>query len=347
MKKLLVLLAALMAVFALSACAPTYEIALVTDVGTIDDGSFNQGAWEGVVKYAEEHDISHTHYRPVEDTTDARIDAIKLAIDGGAKTVVCPGFLFSDAVFAVQDDYPEVKFIVLDAYPHNGDYVPAISDNTLSIAYAEHESGFLAGYAAVKEGFTKLGFVGGMSVPAVVKFGYGFIQGANAAAIELELAADAVTIEYWYSGVFWETPEVKDKAVAWYQSGVEVIFAAAGGAGASVMTAAEQEGAKVIGVDIDQATHSDTVITSALKELANSVYDSLATIYDDTFAGGNIVDFNAANNGVGLPADLSRFSTFDQAAYDAIFAQLADGSVVVDPEVFDGTHVTVTGLDQE
>ncbi len=356
MKKLLVLVAAMVLVFALSACKPeeaTYEIALVTDIGTIDDGSFNQGAWDGVVKYAEENDITHKYYQPLAKTTDDYVDAIDLAIENGAETVVCPGFLFANAVWLSQSTHPDVNFIILDSSPNNViDWDDAstadvdetvtldgagaalmdftVGDNTLPVAYAEHESGFLAGYAAVQEGFTELGFIGGMSVPAVVKFGYGFIQGADQAAQDMGLANDAISINFWYSNVFWETADVQSTAVAWYAGGTEVIFAAAGGAGASVMTAAAQEVGKVIGVDIDQADASDTVITSALKELTNSVYDTLTDIYAGDFEGGATANFDATNNGIGLPDDFSRFDTFTKALYDAVYAKLVDGTIVVD-----------------
>lgn len=358
MKKLLLLAVTLVAVLGLAACgdtdtdvnalpdpnegATTFEIALVTDVGTIDDGSFNQGAWEGLVEYAVEHQFTHKYYQPVAKSTDDYVDAIELAIDNGARTVVCPGFLFENAVWAVQGDYPEVNFIILDGSPHNvndwdtmatyggGDVDFTVMENVRPIFYTEHESGFLAGYAAVAEGYTELGFIGGMAVPAVVRFGYGFVQGADQAAQDLSLADGAISINYWYSNVFWETSEVQSTAAAWYTGGTEVIFAAAGGAGFSVMTAADQELGLVIGVDVDQSDASESVITSAKKELAVSVYDTLVDIYGGTGVAGVAVTFDVSNDGVGLPQDFSAFSTFDQAAYDVIYASLVDGDIVVD-----------------
>jgi basic membrane protein A len=372
MKKLLLLLATFGFAFSLAACGPkededqdtvdcmvdpsneecdyedpnegatSFEIALVTDVGTIDDGSFNQGAWEGVVRYAWINDITHKYYQPVAKTTDDYVAAIELAISEGATTVVCPGFLFENAVWVAQAANPTINFILLDGSPHNvtdwdtmatvdgSDPDFTVGANTLPIFYAEEQSGFLAGYAAVQDGYTELGFVGGMAVPAVVRFGYGFIQGANQAAIDMELADDAITVKYWYSNVFWETSEVQSTAVAWYSTGTEVIFAAAGGAGQSVFEAGFQEDGLAIGVDIDQKDDDGIVITSAMKELANSVNDTLADIYDATFVGGTAVVFDATNAGVALPQDFSRFTSFDQDAYDAIFAKLVDGTVTVD-----------------
>ena len=153
-----------------------FELALVTDLGTIDDKSFNQGAWEGLTKYAEENNISYKYYQPQEGTTDSYLETIGLAVEGGAKLVVCPGYLFEEPVYLAQDQFADTHFILLDGEPHSGDYSEyRTNDNVMPILFQEDQAGFLAGYAAVKEGYTKLGFMGGMAVPAVIRFGYGFI----------------------------------------------------------------------------------------------------------------------------------------------------------------------------
>jgi len=339
MKKLLVTLLMFAMIFTMAgtfaACggseADTYELALVTDVGTIDDKSFNQGAWEGLVQYAEENDITHKYYKPAEKSTEAYVEAIGLAVDGGAKVIVCPGFLFEPAVFEAQDLYPETKFIILDGYPHSGDYNPVVKDNVYSIFFKEDQAGFLAGYAAVKGGFTKLGFVGGMEVPAVQRFGLGFIQGAEFAAKELGVAS--IEMKYHYTGDFAPSSETQTLAASWYNSGTEVIFAAAGGAGNSVMAAAAETGDKVIGVDVDQSSQSDTVMTSAMKGLGVAVYDGLKAYYDDAFPGGEIVYMGADVDGIGLPMDNTNIDGFTQDDYDAIYEKLADGSVTVNDDI--------------
>lgn len=301
--------------------ANVFELALITDVGTIDDKSFNQGAWEGVEAYAKEHNITYKYYQPAEQSDAAYIDSIGLAVKAGAKVIVCPGFLFEVPIHTVQTMYPEVNFVILDGAPHAGDWVPDIADNTYSIFYAEEEAGFLAGYSIVKEGYTKLGFMGGMAVPAVVRFGYGFVQGAEYAAHEMGLT-DPVQIKYTYVGNFDATPENQAKAASWYNEGTEVIFACGGAVGNSVMKAAEAAGTKVIGVDVDQSAESETVITSSMKNLSKSVYDALTAYYAGNFPGGTSVTLDATVEGVQLPMDNSRFETFTQADYDAIYGKI-------------------------
>ena len=290
MKKILSLVLALimicttLAVF--SSCGGgTADIILITDKGNIDDKSFNQGAWEGVVEYAKANNITHKYIKPEEASDAGYLAAIDLAVESGAKIVVTPGYLFEVAVYEAQKKYPDVKFILLDGAPHTADYATSETKaNVASVMYAEEESGYLAGYAAVKDGYRKLGFMGGMAVPAVQAFGYGFLQGANAAAAELGLGLNDVKVTYHYTGNFEENDTNKATAKTMYQEGTEIIFACGGSVGKSVMAAAAEAGAKVIGVDVDQRYDSETVVTSAMKGLGSSVINVLTSIYDNTFA---------------------------------------------------------------
>ena len=342
MKKVSVILLAVLVILSVSVIAcggksgggsseqkgDTFELALITDIGTIDDKSFNQGSWEGLVQYAQEKGISHKYYQPAEKSNDAYLTAIELAVKGGAKVIVTPGFLFEVPIFFAQDRFPEVHFILVDGVPHSEDYSTfKTSKNTVGILYAEDQAGFLAGYAAVKDGNRKLGFVGGMAVPAVVRFGYGFVQGAEYAAKELGLASGSVTINYHYTGDFIASPEAQTLSASWYNRGVEVIFACGGAVGFSVMAAADQTGKKVIGVDVDQSGESHTVITSAMKGLRPSVYSCISDYYSGFFPGGQTLVFSAANEGVGLPMSTSKFQSFSQHDYDTIFWELAAGNI--------------------
>ena len=342
MKKILsITLAMMLLVVSLAGCSGNKgaEIALITDKGDIDDKSFNQGAWEGVVEYAKAEKISHNYIKPEEANDAGYLSAIDLAVQGGAKVIVTPGFLFEVPVYEAQTKYPEVKFILLDGAPHDPDWNFETKENVASIMYSEEQSGYLAGYAAVMDGLTNLGFMGGMAVPAVQAFGYGYLQGAEDAATELGLNDGAIKVTYHYTGNFEETDTNKATAKTMYQEGTEVIFACGGSVGKSVMSAASEANAKVIGVDVDQRYDSETVITSATKGLAASVISVLESIYKteswDKFAGETTY-FNAANAGVGLPtvvigdekADaFDRFDKFTKEQYESVFAKLVDGSI--------------------
>ena len=181
-----------------------YELALVIDVGTIDDKSFNQGSWEGVQKYGDENGIAYKYYKSAEATTDSFQETIELAIEGGAKVIVCPGYLFEEPIYNMQTAHPDVKFILIDGEPHDADNNYETADNTMAVLYQEDQAGFLAGYAAVKDGYTKLGFMGGMALPAVIRYGYGYLAGADYAAKELGIDVD---VTYTYTGSFDATPE--------------------------------------------------------------------------------------------------------------------------------------------
>jgi len=331
MKKVTIILLAVVILFS-AACskrnAETFDLALVTDLGTIDDKSFNQGSWEGLVQYARENNITHKYYQPSEQSNDAYLTTIDLAVRGGAKVIVTPGFLFEVPVYMAQDRYPNVRFILVDGVPHSADYSTfRTGRNVVGVLYAEDQAGFLAGYAAVKDGYRKLGFVGGMAVPAVVRFGYGFIQGAEYAGLELGLQPGDLTVNYHYTGAFAATPEAQTLAASWFNSGIEVIFACGGAVGNSVMAAAETAGKAVIGVDVDQSGESRTVITSAMKGLQASVYACISNFYASNFPGGQTLVFSAANNGVGLPMATSKFRTFSMRDYNNIFGLLGSGQI--------------------
>ncbi|MEN6564326.1 MAG: BMP family ABC transporter substrate-binding protein, partial [Christensenella sp.] len=279
MKKFFAVLLMLALILSFAACAPkTYEIAMVTDVGNIDDQSFNQGTWEGVKAFAEANGKTYNYYRPSEDSDEARLEAMKTAVKKGAKVIVCPGYMFGPSITEAQALYPEVMFFGIDLTTK--DMTP--TTNTTICSYQEEIAGFCAGYAAVKDGNTKLGFCGGMAVPAVVRYGYGFVQGANAAAAEMGNTAD-VSIKYWYAGTFSPSDEIKIKMDGWYSDGTQVVFACGGGVYISVVAAADEANPKgwVIGVDSDQSHISERFLTSAYKELPNTTAGYLQKLYDN------------------------------------------------------------------
>ena len=323
------------------------KVALVTDVGTIDDESFNQACWQGVEAWCTANGIEYTYYQPTEDSNDARVLSVAQAINEGANTIVMPGYLFGATLTVVMQEYPDVNFIAVDVA--SGDltvdyatyYEPTA--NTACLTFSEEQAGYLAGYAAVKDGYTKLGFLGGMAVPAVIRYGYGFVQGANAAAAELEAE---IEINYTYGGQFAGSPEITAKMEGWYQAGTEIVFACGGGIYTSALEAAEKNNGKVIGVDVDQSYISELIVTSAMKQLQNVTETVLEALNTGAWAtyGGKVSNFSLAEGEyVGLPtAEASwRLGTFTVEEYEALKAKLADGTIVVDNNV----EVDLTAVD--
>lgn len=316
-----------------------YEIAFITDVGQLKDKSFNQGTYDGVKLYAAANNKSYKYYMPAngdQATDDDRINAVKAACDNGAKVVVAAGFMQEGALRAAAKQYPNVSFIFIDGYPvaeEAGVDGSPILKNIAGISFQEEQSGFLAGYATVMEGYTKLGFTGGGggTNPACQRFGYGFAQGAEAAA-----AAKGVKVELNYSwlhgATFSASNELQTMATGWYQNGTEVIFACGGSMFNSVAAAAGAEDGKVVGVDVDQSNQSPAVITSAMKGLADSVQWALAKFYEGKFAeiGGTGTALGAKDNAVGLPTATWSLKNWAVADYEALLAKIKDGSVKVD-----------------
>ena len=334
MKKLVVVVAALLAAVLFSACGvqmESAEIALVTDMGEVDDKSFNQGTWEGVQAYAAAHGITHRYYRPAATTDEGYYATIEQAVKAGARVVVTPGHPFAGPVARAQAAWPEVRFVLIDATPIGG-----AAANTVAVHFAEEEAGYLAGYAAVYEGNRSLGFMGGLAVQSVVCFGFGFVQGAHDAAEVLDAEVEML---YTYTGTFTPGVKIEKTAAKWYADGVEVIFACGGEMVTSVFAAAEAAGAKAIGVDIDQSTVSEAVLTSAMKELSAAVQLILEAHYTGAFTGGQELVLRAADRGVGLPMATSRFSRFSQSDYDSLFEKVAAGQVFIPTN----TDATVDG----
>ena len=316
-----------------------YEIAFVTDVGSLKDKSFNQGTYDGVKLYANANNLSYKYYQPANDkeaTDDDRFDAMKAACDNGAKIVVCAGFLQEAALRMAAKAYPDVSFVFIDGYPVGEEAgvkgSPALK-NIAGIAFQEQQCGYLAGYAAVKEGYTKLGFTGGGggNNPACCRYGYGYVQGASAAAKELNKKVE-MNYSWLYGGSFSASPELQTMVNGWYENGTEVVFACGGSMFPSVAAAASANDGAVVGVDVDQSSESDTVITSAMKGLAASVQWACAKVYDGSFAamGGTCATLGAKDNAVGLPTATWSLTKWSVDEYNAMLKDMADGKLVVD-----------------
>ncbi len=307
-----------------------YQVAFITDVGQLKDKSFNQGTFDGVKLYAAANNKSYKYYQPAngdQATDDDRYNAMKAAVDGGAEVVVCAGFMQTAALSRAAAEFPEVPFVFIDGSPIDG------CDNVAAIAFAEHQSGYLAGYAVVKEGYEKLGFSGGGggTNPACCRFGYGFVQGANAAAAELGKTVD-INYSWEYGANFGASTELQTMISGWYNNGTEIVFACGGSMFQSIVAAAAANDGDVIGVDVDQSAQSETVVTSAMKGLSTSVQWAVAKVYDNSFSdiGGKGTSLGAKDDAVGLPTATWKMETYTVAEYEAQLADMASGKLVVD-----------------
>jgi len=381
MKKILALLLVLAMALSLVACggkteekapeaaapaetASEYKVAMVTDYGDITDQSFNQTTWEAVMKFGEDNGVEYKYYKPTSNDTAGRVASVELAIAEGYNVIVMPGYAFGGTIAEVSANYPEIKFIALDvaagdlletavalkgeSYDYNPDnwnltdYVHM--DNVYCAIYQEQLSGYMAGYAAVKLGYTKLGFLGGMAVPAVMRFGYGYVQGVDAAAKELGITVD---MKYAYGNQFFGDADITAVMDTWYQGGTEVVFACGGGIYTSAAEAAKKVGAKVIGVDTDQAPIIDAAygegmtITSAMKGLAPTTIDTLT----DVVVGGNwanyagkivslgLVSEDPAANYVQLSGTTQFGEAFTEADYAAMVKGMFEGTITVSDDI--------------
>ena len=311
-----------------------YEVAFVTNIDALKDKSFNQGTFDGVKLYAAANGKSYKYYQPANisnATDDDRVDAFVLACENGAQVVVASGFLQMAALKIVAPQYPDVHFIFIDGSPVTDEAGNAL-ENVASIDFKEEESGFLAGYAAVMEGYTKLGFTGGGGgdTPSCVRYGYGFVQGADAAA-----KAKGVQVEMNYSWLygssFAASSELQTMATGWYSNGTEAIFCCGGSMFSSVAAAAGAEDGKVIGVDVDQSYESASVITSAVKGLVDATSWALEQHYEgkwDTI-GGVSTSLGAKENAVGLPTDTWSLQNWSVEDYEALLADIASGKLTI------------------
>jgi len=315
-----------------SSAAPSdMMVAMVTDYGDITDESFNQTTYEACKSWCDSKGVKFTYYKPAGDSTAERVAMVEAAVDEGYNTIVMPGFAFAETISQVADTYPDVNFIALDVAESD---VGTIPGNTYCAVYQEELAGYMAGVAAVKLGYSHLGFLGGMAVPAVQRFGYGFVQGANDAAKELGKTVD-MNYSWLYGANFQASPELQTMMNGWYSNGTEIVFACGGSMFNSVVAAAAANDGLVVGVDVDQSAESDAVVTSAMKGLSSAVQWAVAKVYDGSFSdiGGNGTSLGAKDDAVGLPTATWRLENYTVAEYEAQLADMASGKLVVDSMV--------------
>ena len=381
MKKFLALTLALVMSLSLVACGSTEEtpaegeetpaegtadmsVAMITDYGDITDQSFNQTTYEACKAYCEANGVTFNYFKPAGDSTAERVAMVESAVDEGYNVIVMPGYAFADTIKETAETYPDVTFVALDVgeldlNPLDADGNPpadpyVLPSNVYCAVYQEELCGYMAGYAAVKMGYTHLGFLGGMAVPAVVRYGYGFVQGADAAAADLGTTA---TVEYVYGNAFSGDADITAYMDNWYQTlGVEVVFACGGGIYTSAAEAAAKVGGKLIGVDVDQSANIDTYgegmcVTSAMKGLAETVKHMLGEVVAGNFAnyGGQVETLGLVNgddptaNYVQLPMETTQWGDgFTQDDYKALVKAMYDGDVTVSNDISAMPATTIT-----
>ena len=337
-----------------------YKVAMITDYGDITDKSFNQTTYEACKEFCKDNGVAFKYYKPTDNNTDARVKSTEQAISEGYNVIVMPGYAFAGTLVQVAPQYPDVKFVALDvalgdlleaavgAAGEEYDFNPSNWDladyfdmsNVYCAVYQEELCGYMAGYAAVQFGYTKLGFLGGMAVPAVIRYGYGFVQGADAAAQELD---KQIEINYVYGGQFFGDADITAVMDTWYQGGTEVVFACGGGIYTSAAEAAAKADGKVIGVDVDQAAIIDEngkgmTVTSAMKGLAPTTIDTLKGIVAgnwDKYAGkiqtlGLVSGEDPTLNYVQIPMESTQWtSDFGKEDYIALVAKMFAGEITV------------------
>jgi len=377
MKRILTALLVLCMALSLFACGGTansgdYKVAMVTDYGDITDQSFNQTTWEAVVKFGQDNNIPTKYYKPVANDTASRVASVELAIADGYNVIVMPGYAFGGTIAEVSGKYPDIKFIALDVaagdlleaavalkggtYDYNPDnwnlneYVHM--DNVYCAIYQEELSGYMAGYAAVKMGYTKLGFLGGMAVPAVIRFGFGYVQGVDAAAKELGVN---VEMKYGYGNQFYGDADITAVMDTWYAAGTEIVFACGGGIYTSAAEAAKKVNGKIIGVDTDQSGVIDGLygkgmtVTSAMKGLYPTTVDTLTDIIVkgkwNEYKGkietlGLVSGDDASLNYVQIPETTQFSDKFSKEDYAAMVKKMFDGTIKVSNDIANNPATT-------
>ena len=320
------------------------KVGMVTDAGTIDDKSFNQGTWEGILRAKDDMTLDTKYLKPTGETPADYLREIGNLYDAGYKFIVTPGYKFETAIFEAQTKYKDAKFVLLDGYPHAGDWAPVINDNVVSIFFTEHESGFLAGVASalqIEEG--EMGFIGGMEIPAVQKFNWGFQQGLKYANDTYDTKIVIKAENVIYQGTFTDKAAGQQIAAQMFDKGVKAIFCAAGGVGVGGINEAKSrtkagEEVWIIGVDVDQYAegiyegNKSVILTSAMKYIDQAAYDMIKFDLDGKFPGGEMLYFDATNNGIGIPKENPNLDKSVVKKVDDVFKKLVSGDVKVSDE---------------
>ena len=360
MKKLLAILLTLAMLFSFASFAAADEsvkVAMITDYGDITDQSFNQTTYEAAKAFCEANGLDFQYYKPGSDSDTDRISSIEKAIDEGFNVIIMPGYAFGPAIQQVAPEFSDITFIALDVSEGDiGDLAANVPANLYCAVYQEELCGYMAGYAAVKLGYKKLGYLGGMAVPAVVRYGYGFVQGADAAAADMGLTD--VEIKYVYGNQFYGDADITAYMDTWFAAGTQIVFACGGGIFTSAGEAAAKVGGKVIGVDVDQKGTIDGLygdgitVTSAMKGLAATVNAELTAVNDGKFEGGKVENLGLVGedpdaNYVQIAGSTQFGEGFTQEDYKALVAKMFAGEITVSNAIDAEPAVTAVAVDYQ
>ncbi len=307
-------------------------IAFAADSNGVETGP-NAAAWRGVQTFAETFHFSAVSYVAEESSQEAALGALRAAAESGASLVVCRGAAMAAALYSLQGNYPTVSYLLLDGEPHSEDYVTyTTNSNVHCILFQEEQAGFLAGYAAVMDGYTRLGFLGAEKMPGIVRYCTGFLQGAETAA---ELQGEQIALKIWYSGTYEANEDVTARMSGWYSDGTQLILASGGSLAQSCVDAARESGGKVIAAEWDQASLGEQVLTSAIACESAAVQRSLYSFYTsgsswDVELAGQTQTLGFSDEAVALPAAEWRFARFTQEEYQVLYARLREGSLKVE-----------------
>lgn len=324
------------------------KIAIVSSPSGVDDGSFNQNNYEGILRFIENHpDASVTPVKEESGDTAAAVQAVA-DIVADYNVIVCCGFQFA-GIGSIAQDNPNVDFILVDSNPTDAEGNEIEAANVYAMTFAEQESGFYAGVAAALETKTnKVAVVNGIAYPSNVNYQYGFESGVNYANKNLSTSAEIVEIASYagtdvtganvggnYVGTFADEATGKVVGNALINEGCDILFVAAGGSGNGVFTAAkEATDVKVIGCDVDQyddGTNGDSniVLTSVLKVMDKNVEKQLNAVIDGTFGGKNdLLGADTDSTGYVKEEGRQQLSAETITKLDEVYELVKSGTVV-------------------
>ena len=289
--------------------------------------------WQGVQTFANTYHYTADTQAAASDTTDDAEAALRAAAESGAKLVICRGDTMAAALYRIQENYPDVHYLLFDGEPHNADN-SAYSTASLvhCVLFQEEQAGYLAGYAAVTDGYTALGFIGAREIPGIVRYCTGFLQGAEEAA---EMQGEHVTLQTWFTDTYENSDAITQRMIDWYNNGTMLIMVSGGNLYEGAASAVNQTGGKAITTDFDSTDLSGRILASAVKCYNAAVQRQLYSFFTngtwDAQSAGQTEKVGILTGEVAFEADAPwRLDTFSQDNYRQLYEQLRTSVLKVD-----------------